>query len=80
MEIFRVSAKLCGAVNQWGEPLPDPTLHDLRHTFASVMANEYKVGPRVLMQLMGHERIETTLSYYVEATDGALAEAMALVA
>jgi len=80
MEIFRVSAKLCDAKNRWGEPLPDPTLHDLRHTFASVMANELKVGPRVLMQLMGHERIETTLGYYVEASDEALAEAMKLVA
>jgi len=39
MEIFRVSAKLFNALNHGGEPLPDPTLHDLRHTFASVIPN-----------------------------------------
>jgi len=79
METFRKTAKLVCNSNRWGEPLPDPTLHDLRHTFAAVMANEKKVGPKTLMQLMGHDDIKTTLEYYVEASDEDLAAAMALV-
>jgi integrase len=43
------------------------------------MANEKKVGPKTLMQLMGHDDIKTTLEYYVEASDEDLAAAMALV-
>ncbi len=59
-----------------GRPLPMPTFHDLRHTFCTRMANDYKVLPNVLMRLAGHSRIETTLGFYVHVEDGDLAEAM----
>jgi integrase len=80
MKTFVTVAKLIGNTSRYGDPLPDPTLHDLRHTFASEMANVHKIGPKTLMQLMGHDDIKTTLAYYVEASEEAMAEAMALVA
>ncbi len=79
MSRFVTLAELRNASNRWGEPLPDPTIHDLRHTFAATMANAYKVGPKTLQQLLGHEDVKTTLEYYVEASDEDMAQAMALV-
>jgi len=38
--------------------------HDCRRSFGTRWA--YRVLPQVLQQLMRHERIETTLGYYVE--------------
>jgi hypothetical protein len=38
--------------------------HDCRRSFGTRWA--YRVLPQVLQQLMRHERIETTLAYYVE--------------
>jgi integrase len=40
-----------------------PTLHTLRHTYATHMAH-LGCPPMVLMSQLGHKRIETTLRYY----------------
>lgn len=62
-----------------GKPLPLPTMHDLRHTWCTRMATEYKVLPNVLMRLAGHSRIETTLGYYVHTDEADLFSAMSNV-
>lgn len=67
-------------VNEAGTPLAQPTFHDLRHTFCTRHANDYKTPPHVLMKLAGHSRIETTLGYYVHAEEGDLYAAQANVA
>lgn len=41
------------------------TPHALRRTFATTVAQE--ASPKVLMELMGHEKLETTMAYYVDA-------------
>lgn len=46
--------------------------HDLRRTFGNRWAR--KVMPQILMELMRHQTIETTLRYYVEADAEATAE------
>ena len=48
------------------------TAHDLRRSFASRWA--VRVVPLVLMQMMRHESIETTMKYYAEVDADALAE------
>jgi integrase len=60
-----------------GKPLPMPTFHDLRHTWCTRMATEYKVLPNVLMRLAGHSRVETTLGFYVHSEEADLFGAMA---
>lgn len=50
-----------GLVGKNGEP---PTFHDLRHTFATVMAHS-KVPAKSLQTIMGHKNIETTYRYYI---------------
>lgn len=42
--------------------------HALRRTFATNLANK-GTGVKVLMELMGHENLSTTMNYYVKATD-----------
>ena len=39
------------------------TAHDLRHAFGTRWAPE--VQPRILMEMMRHQSIETTMPYYV---------------
>lgn len=46
-------------------------MHALRHTFAS-RAIEYGVAPKVLMQLLGHASIQTTMDKYVHNTPESL--------
>jgi integrase len=42
------------------------SLHDLRRTFATKLANN-GISPKVLKELMGHTKLETTMGYYVNA-------------
>lgn len=42
---------------------PVATLYDLRHSFASIMANELGCPLPILQQLLGHTSIEMTLKY-----------------
>lgn len=60
-----------------GIQLPIPTFHDLRHTWCTRHATEYKTLPNVLMKLAGHSRIETTLALYVHTDEADLALAQA---
>jgi integrase len=46
-------------------------MHALRHTFAT-RAIEYGVQPKVLMQLLGHASIKTTMDKYVHNTTESL--------
>ncbi len=41
----------------------DGTLHSLRHTFISNLLNEKSVPLPVVMELVGHTKIETTMGY-----------------
>jgi len=65
------------SVDSRGFPLPIPTFHDLRHTWCTRHATEYKTLPNVLMKLAGHSRIETTLSLYVHTDTEDLVAAQA---
>ncbi len=58
--------------DEHGKPLAKPTFHDLRHTWCTRHANDYRTLPHVLKKLAGHSRIETTLGYYVHAEEGDL--------
>ena len=79
MEDFRSLAGLVGNRDEFGRPLPDATLHHLRDTFCSYMANAKKVPVKVLMTIMGHEQVSTTLDYYIDASSTEVAEAMSLL-
>lgn len=46
-------------------------MHALRHTYAT-RAIEYGVSPKVLMQLLGHASIKTTMDKYVHNTTESL--------
>jgi integrase len=48
------------------------SLHDLRRTFGSRWAKLVK--PAVLMRLMRHENIQTTMAYYVDLDCDEIAE------
>lgn len=44
------------------------TMHELRHSFASMMANEENCPVKVLMAILGHTDINTTLAIYVHSS------------
>lgn len=44
--------------------LPEITLHELRHTFASIMLHEWLVPPAVVSKMMGHASISFTFDVY----------------
>ena len=52
--------------------------HALRRTFATNLASK-GTGVKILMELMGHENLETTMNYYVKATDDEKRKAVALI-
>jgi integrase len=58
--------KLCDAVQERmsdGQTFPRPTLHELRHTAATLMlANNIHV--KIVSDILGHRKIETTLNIY----------------
>ena len=47
-----------------GAGLPYVTLHELRHTFASIMLHEWMVPPAVVSKMMGHKSIAFTFDLY----------------
>jgi len=88
------AAGLCGVRDEHGALLPDPTPHDLRHTFAHYMANGWptkldddgRVVTRTastpitqLAKMLGHSTITMTEEYYVDTTDDDLLHAIANV-
>lgn len=44
--------------------LPGLTLHQLRHTFASIMLHEWLVPPAIVSQMLGHKSIAFTFDIY----------------
>jgi integrase len=54
--------------------LPHVRLHDLRHGFATNMAEE-GVPPRTIMDLLGHTNLRTTLRVYTRALESGKREA-----
>lgn len=50
--------------------LPRLTLHELRHTFASVALYEWGWPPAVVQQVMGHESIRMTMDLYGHLVPG----------
>jgi integrase len=52
--------------------------HDLRHTFAS-NALRHGVNPRDVCAILGHSKVETTMSIYVQFMPGAHEDAMAKI-
>lgn len=55
------------------------TVKDLRHTYAT-RAAEGGINPKVLQLLLGHARIETTLSYYTHISEEAKVDAVNKIA
>jgi integrase len=57
------------------EGLPDIRFHALRHSFATLMLSggEY---PKVVQEMMGHSRINTTLDFYAHVLPGMQKEAV----
>lgn len=51
--------------------LPELTLHELRHTFASIMLHEWGVPPAVVQEMLGHESITMTMGLYGHLFPGA---------
>lgn len=56
--------------------LPEITLHELRHTFASVMLHEWMVPPAVVSQMLGHKSIAFTFDLYGHLIPSAQADVM----
>lgn len=50
--------------------LPRLTLHELRHTFASVALYEWSWPPAVVQEVMGHESIRMTMDLYGHLVPG----------
>lgn len=44
--------------------LPYVTLHELRHTFASIMLHEWRAPPAIVSKMMGHKSIAFTFDLY----------------
>lgn len=44
--------------------LPELTLHELRHTFASIMLHEWHVPSAVVQKMLGHDSITMTMDLY----------------
>lgn len=53
--------------------------HDLRHTYATIAANELHINPNFLQRQMGHTKIETTLKYYTQVSDAVVEESRARI-
>ena len=49
------------------------TLYTLRHTFATVLL-EQRENPKIVMELMGHTKIKTTLDLYSHVVNDAVYE------
>jgi integrase len=58
--------------------LPDMRWHDLRHTCASLLLAE-GVGPRTIMEILGHSQISLTMNTYSHVMPQANREAAALM-
>ncbi len=62
---------------------PVPTHHDFRSSFLTYLANHSNGGqgvkPHVLMKLAGHSKLQTTMQYYITATEDDVREAMELM-
>lgn len=56
--------------------LPELTLHELRHTFASIMLHEWRVSPSIVQEMMGHDDITTTMKIYGHLFPGAQEQAI----
>lgn len=56
--------------------LPRLTLHELRHTFASIMLHEWHVPPAIVQQALGHASIKMTMDTYGHLVEGAQAAEM----
>lgn len=56
--------------------VPRVRFHDLRKTFGTQLANQDQVPPRVLMGLMGHSNISTTMEHYADVEADAKAAAL----
>lgn len=54
--------------------LPAITLHDLRHSFASIMLHEWRVPPAVVSKMMGHASISFTFDVYGHLIPSATAD------
>lgn len=61
----RALRELIAAIRKEDRTFPRPSLHALRHTFASVMAAR-GVPPKVLQGWLGHSKIEMTLEVYAK--------------
>ena len=57
--------------------MPHLRLHDLRHSFASFMANK-GIPVRLISELLGHSSIQTTLRY-AHVFDKSLKKAVNLI-
>ena len=54
----------------------DMTLYSLRHTFATILL-EQRENPKVVMNLMGHTKVKTTLGLYSHVVGDAVYESTA---
>ena len=87
-------AGLCKVTDEHGALLPDPTPHDLRHTFGHYCANGWPIrldddgniverSPSTpittLATLMGHSSITVTAEYYVATSTGDMQLAMSYI-
>ena len=60
--------------------LPEFTLHELRHTFASIMLHEWRVSPSIVQEMLGHESIAMTMGIYGHLFPGAQEDAIRALA
>lgn len=56
--------------------LPGLTLHELRHTFASIMLHEWGIAPAIVQEMLGHRSITMTMGLYGHLFPGAQQEAI----
>lgn len=49
------------------------TLYTLRHTFATILL-EQRENPKIVMELMGHTKVKTTLDLYSHVVDDSVYE------
>jgi len=78
---FKEVALLAGFAEADGKTVP--THHDLRSTFLTYLANHADGGkgikPHILMRIAGHSKLETTLKFYIRATDDDVHHAMSCI-
>jgi len=59
-------AKFCKVLVKEKKISKEPTLRDLRKAYLTLLMREKKVSPNLVKEIAGHQKVQTTLDYYID--------------